>query len=189
MGVSTIALDRVGFVLGAGVAAMALAAPGVGAWASPLAVALIVGWIVWRDGVSFTIPDGSVAALALIGAAARLSAGGVSVETSLGLLADVALTGGLLWLVREGFYRLRGHDGLGLGDVKLAAAAGCLVGAAGFAVALLAASVAGLVYALLRGVGRTDRIAFGVLLAPAIGLVWGLLAFAPDLVAPLGVAG
>ncbi len=36
----------------------------------------------------------------------------------------VAVCGGVFLAVRELFFRLRGIDGLGLGDVKLAAAGG-----------------------------------------------------------------
>lgn len=195
---STAALDRASLVVGAGLAAAALALPAAAAGVTAAGVVIVVSWIVWRDGASYVIPDAAVAALALIGVAFRLAADpawshiaadAAWTDLAWSLASDVALTGGVLWLLREGFYRLRGHDGLGLGDVKLAAAAGCLIGASGFALALLAASVAGLLYALARGVGRTERIAFGVALAPAIGLVWGLIAFAPDRIAALGLAG
>jgi leader peptidase (prepilin peptidase)/N-methyltransferase len=190
MPAATALLDCVGVGLGAGVAAVLLLAPGFGApLLLPGTIALLIGWIVWRDGASYLIPDGAVAALALLGAASRVAAEGVTSAVAFDLLADVALTGGVLWLLREGFYRLRGHDGLGFGDVKLAGAAGCLVGAEGFAVALLAASLAGLAAAALRGAGRTDRIAFGVLLAPAIGLVWAALALAPVALESLVPAG
>ena len=47
------------------------------------------------------------------------------------------LCGGALYLLREGFFRLRGVDGLGLGDVKLGAAGGLWLGWEFFAVAVL----------------------------------------------------
>ncbi|MGH9679792.1 MAG: prepilin peptidase, partial [Candidatus Acidiferrales bacterium] len=40
-----------------------------------------------------------------------------------------ALAGsGLLWLVSEGYFRLRGREGMGLGDVKMMAAVGAFLG-------------------------------------------------------------
>ncbi|MFD1703833.1 prepilin peptidase [Methylopila henanensis] len=162
--------DRAAGLVGiAAAAALAVLSPG-----APLVAAAtlpLVAWIIWRDATGFVIPDPASLALAAIGVAARLADDGASLATALSLGADVALTGGALWLLREAFYRLRGHDGLGFGDVKLAAAGGCLIGAEGVAAALLAASLAGLAVAALRGAGRMDRIAFGAFFAPAIWLV------------------
>lgn len=159
--------------LAAAAAAITTAAAFAGGVALVLCAGALVAWIVWRDATSFIIPDGAVLALALLGCVARVADRGASMDEAIALTVDVALTGGVLWLVREAFYRLRGHDGLGLGDVKLGAAAGCLVGAAGFSIALLAAACAGLAVAAVRGARSGDRIAFGVLLAPA---VWVALA-------------
>jgi len=47
-------------------------------------------------------------------------------------LADAALgaaiASGLLWVVAEGYFRLRGREGMGLGDVKMMAMAGAFLG-------------------------------------------------------------
>ncbi|MGA0532419.1 prepilin peptidase [Hansschlegelia sp. KR7-227] len=173
-------LIEVAGALGALVLAAAIAlVPAVGPIGAPLGLAVVVGWIMWRDARDFVIPDGAAVALAALAFAARLSADGYSIDAALSAAADGALCGGALWIVREAYFRLRGHDGLGFGDVKLAAAAGVLVGAYGFALALLAASLAGLGVAALRARRPGERLPLGALLAPAVLAVWaaGLAAF------------
>lgn len=88
---------------------------------------------------------------------------------------------GLAWLYR----RMRGQDGLGLGDAKLLAAAGAWVGPLGLPSIVLLASLGGLAtVGLLRLKGvklkGTDALPFGPFLALAIWLVW--------LYGPLGVS-
>ena len=78
------------------------------------------------------------------------------------------------------FYRkARGFEGLGLGDVKLAAAAGAWTGFDGPPSVLLVASAAALGAVLLRSLlSRSERptlttaVPFGSFLAPAILAVW-----------------
>ncbi len=139
----------------------------------------LVVWIVWQDLLTFTISDAAVVALASLAASLRwgeASALGVPpLRVGLSAMLDVALCGGTLLMFREIFYRLRGVDGLGLGDVKLAAAGALLIGGVGFSWALFAASVAGLAaVATARLAGRVpaERLAFGAVLAPAIWGVW-----------------
>jgi leader peptidase (prepilin peptidase)/N-methyltransferase len=59
-------------------------------------------------------------------------------------LVEGALVGGLFWLVRAGYFLLRGREGLGLGDVKFAVVMGTILGyqAALLAVAIATASTA-----------------------------------------------
>ena len=84
----------------------------------------------------------------------------------------------MLWLVREAYARLRRREGLGLGDVKLAAAAGAWTGWQGLTDVVLLAALAALAFVLARAAMRrkavagTDRIAFGAFLAPALWIVW-----------------
>jgi hypothetical protein len=59
------------------------------------------------------------------------------------MAVDMGLAGGGVWLLREAYFRRHGFDSIGFGDVKLAAAGGILIGADGFASALLLASLAG----------------------------------------------
>ncbi len=89
----------------------------------------------------------------------------------------MALCGGALYLVRELFYRMRGFDGLGLGDVKLAATGGIWLGWDLFALAVLVAAMGALAYVAVRTAvdgpwPKDRRIPFAAFLAPAIWLCW-----------------
>ena len=162
-----------------GLAALVTFAPDFGAGLLvPAALALAVGWIVWRDMSDFIIPDGAAFALGALAFAARFATDGLSLETAGHAGLGGLVCGTALFAVREAYFRLRGHDGLGFGDVKLGVAAGVLVGASGFALALLAACLAGLAIAFLRGLragSRLDRLPLGALLAPAALAVWAAL--------------
>lgn len=90
---------------------------------------------------------------------------------------QVAICGGAFLAVREGYYRLKGVDGLGLGDVKLAFAAGTWLGWDLFATATLLASASALAIVLAtivrHGTWAPDRrIPLAASLAPAIWVVW-----------------
>ena len=93
-------------------------------------------------------------------------------------LGAAALGGALLYAIKELYFRWREREGLGLGDVKLAAAAGAWTGLAGLGHVLLLASLLAIGYVLarnareLRSLSATTAIAFGVFLAPAIWFVW-----------------
>jgi len=65
-------------------------------------------------------------------------------------LAGAVVGGGLLWGVRWAFQRVRGVEGLGLGDVKLMIALGALVGSERVLWIIVAGCVLGLAWALLR---------------------------------------
>lgn len=71
-------------------------------------------------------------------------------------LAGAAVGGGLLWLVRWAFRRVRGVEGLGLGDVKLMIALGALVGPERVLWIIVAGAVLGLVLAMARRRRRDD---------------------------------
>lgn len=109
------------------------------------------------------IPDGATALVALTGLA--LSMAGLSVAWTDALAASLLLGGGT-WLVRHLTSRATGREALGLGDVKLFAAAGLCVGIAGIAPLLLASAMAGLIFYLVRRQRRTDpEIPFGPCIA------------------------
>lgn len=136
-----------------------------------------VGWIIWRDSVDFIIPDGAVVVLALSGAIVRIVAAQDDWPLECLRLAFEGACCGLVFLaVRELFFRIKGFDGMGFGDVKLAMAAGILVGLEGFAWSVFAASALGLAGALLVSIRRPDlkihRLPFGALLAPVCWSVW-----------------
>lgn len=168
--------------LGAGVASFSF-------YALPTTTALVsclLGWAMLAisaiDAQRFTIPD----VLSLPAIVLGLLSSGSLLDSSHGQLVSLdhvlgALLGGAgFWLVREAYYRLRGREGLGLGDVKLAAAAGAWTGWHDLPnVVLLAAAMAlGLAIALAivrrKSLSGAERIAFGTFLAPAIWIVWSL---------------
>ncbi len=90
-------------------------------------------------------------------------------RTPFSSLLGAAIGGGGLFLVAFLYERLVGHEGMGLGDVKMLAMVGALLGAGGALVTVLLASVSGsavglALIALQRG-GRKTRLPFGVFLA------------------------
>lgn len=109
------------------------------------------------------IPDGTTAIIGLTGLA--LSLAGLSVAWTDALAASLLL-GGSTWLVRWLASHVTGREAMGLGDVKLFAAAGLWLGTAGIAPLLLASAIAGLVFRLVRQQRGTDpEIPFGPCIA------------------------
>jgi len=84
-------------------------------------------------------------------------------------LFGALLGGGLLWLVAEGYFRLRGREGMGLGDVKMMALVGAFLGPKLTFLTLfigsLAGSVLGLIFVFLFRKGQNYELPFGVFLA------------------------
>jgi leader peptidase (prepilin peptidase) / N-methyltransferase len=91
----------------------------------------------------------------------------------------MALGGGLLWLVSEAYYRWRGVEGLGMGDVKMLAMIGAFLGWPLMLLTLVLASLAGALVGLsLIAAGRGDRqlkLPFGTFLAAGavVSGLWG----------------
>jgi len=89
------------------------------------------------------------------------------------------LAAGTFYLLRALWFRMRGIEGLGLGDVKLAAVAGAWLGPGLLAPACLASALSGLVAALVmallpgRRVAMSDELPFGSFIAPMIIVFWG----------------
>jgi leader peptidase (prepilin peptidase)/N-methyltransferase len=137
-----------------------------------------LGWallaIAAADARAMVVPDLFVLPLTLAGLAAtawlapdRLASHALA---AVGALA-------LFFAIRFGYRRLRGREGLGLGDAKLMAAAGAWLGPEPLPIVVLAAALAALAVTGLRQwrEGRIDPAApvpFGAYLAPAIWLVW-----------------
>jgi leader peptidase (prepilin peptidase)/N-methyltransferase len=174
-----------------GVAIAALSLHALGPRTAPVSCAL--GWsmlaIAAIDARRFVIPD----VLSLPAIPAGLLASGYLLDPSLDQLVSLdhvigaGLGGALFWAVREAYWRLRGRQGLGLGDVKLAAAAGAWTGWQHLSEVILFATTVALGLAIARAIMRretlspTSRLAFGVFLAPSIWLVWMLRAYANGL--------
>jgi leader peptidase (prepilin peptidase)/N-methyltransferase len=132
---------------------------------------LALGWIDWRHSI---LPDVLTLPLILLGLAI---AGELTPEALWNPLAG-AICGYLgLWLVAWVYRRIRGREGLGLGDAKLLAAAGAWVGVSGLPSVLAGAAIAALVVVggLMLAGQRFDRhstLPFGPFLAAATWLVW-----------------
>jgi leader peptidase (prepilin peptidase)/N-methyltransferase len=87
-----------------------------------------------------------------------------------------ALVGsGLLWFVAEGYFRLRGREGMGLGDVKMMAAVGVFLGLKRTLMTVLAGSLLGSVIGIiLISLSKKDRnyeLPFGTFLGAGALLV------------------
>jgi len=82
---------------------------------------------------------------------------------------------GLLWVVAEGYFRLRGREGMGLGDVKMMAAVGVFLGLKRTLMTVLAGSLLGSVIGiLLISLSKKDRnyeLPFGTFLGAGALLV------------------
>ena len=159
-------------------AASLLAMPGLaGVLGAALAVTMIAIAII--DARRFIIPDKLVlAALALGFVDAWLAQSEVSAPAA---LVIAALRGfGLaiaFWILRAAYLRLRGQEGIGLGDVKLAAVAGVWLDLLAISWAIEIAALAALTVVLIRArrgrrvTGKTP-VPFGLFFAPAIWIGW-----------------
>ena len=103
-------------------------------------------------------------------------------------LMGALLGGGAFFLLRSLYFRLRGVEGLGLGDVKLAAVAGAWLGPSALAPACLVAALAALAGVLLNaqvsgrsGLDARLHVPFGSFIAPTIFIFWllGLMGVPP----------
>ncbi len=90
-------------------------------------------------------------------------------------LVGAAVGSGLLWVVSEGYFRLRGREGMGLGDVKMMLMVGAFLGMKRTLLTVLAGSllgsVIGLLLILLLRKGRDYELPFGTFLGIAAALV------------------
>jgi leader peptidase (prepilin peptidase)/N-methyltransferase len=127
------------------------------------------------DGRRQVIPDFLNAALLAVGLLRSASHG---LESLIAAAGTAALVFSAFFLIRALHYHLRGIMGLGLGDVKFLAAASAWIGVEGLSLAVLAASLSGLLYVLVRssllatGLSGSARIAFGPHLSLGLAVVW-----------------
>jgi leader peptidase (prepilin peptidase)/N-methyltransferase len=160
------------------VAASVLVVPGfAGVLGGALALVMIAIAVI--DARNFIIPNKLVlAALALGCLDAWMAQSGASAPVAL----LVAVLRGLgvavaFWILRAGYVRLRGREGIGLGDIKLAGVAGIWLDLLAIALAIEIAALAALAVVLLRALrGRrvtgTTPVPFGLFFAPAIWICW-----------------
>ncbi len=90
-------------------------------------------------------------------------------------LLGAALGSGLLWLVSEAYFRLRGREGMGMGDVKMMLMVGAFLGAKRTLLTIFAGSLLGSILGLaFMAVRRKDsnyELPFGTFLGMAALLV------------------
>ena len=132
---------------------------------------LVLAVVDWRD---YRLPDVITLPLAAMGLGSAVLLPAEHVLDHAGAAAGAFA---VLWGIGWGYKRLRGKEGMGLGDAKLAAAAGAWLGAEPLPSVLLLASVSGIVWILMssaiRGRAQLEkRIPFGVPLTASIWIVW-----------------
>jgi leader peptidase (prepilin peptidase) / N-methyltransferase len=153
-----------------------LTAPGLlGILGAGLALVMIAIAVI--DARHFLIPNELVLSGLVLGLAAAAAQPGRWVTNVAGA-AGRGLVVALLFLAFRTLYRLlRGREGIGLGDVKLAAVAGAWLGWTAVALAIDIAALSALAAVLLdtlrgRKFTATTRVPFGLFFAPAIWLAW-----------------
>jgi leader peptidase (prepilin peptidase)/N-methyltransferase len=175
-------IARAAFVVVAAAAALAsiAAAPDArGLLGAGLAV--LMGAIALHDARRFIIPNAlNAAALALaLAHAVALDPGAAADEVALAL-ARVAVAAGVFLAIKLGYRAVRGREGLGMGDVKLAGVAGAWLDWFAILVAVEIAVLAALGVHLLRQFAKkrllraSAALPFGLYLAPAIWVAWFL---------------
>lgn len=138
----------------------------------------IMIWIAAVDARRFRIPNTAVVLAAVLG----LVHAGVGELGSPENMAIALTRGAVLALMfaalRSGYKLIRRREGLGFGDVKLAAAAGIWLDWDSAAITIALASLAGLLfyachqYFAGRSLLATSRVPFGLFFAPAIWMGW-----------------
>lgn len=140
-------------------------------------LALVMIAIAVIDARHFLIPNELVLSGLVLGLGAAAAQPGRWAANVAGA-AGRGLVVALLFLAFRTLYRqLRGREGIGLGDVKLAAVAGAWLGWTAVALAIDIAALSALAAVLLdtlrgRKFTATTRVPFGLFFAPAIWLAW-----------------
>ena len=162
----------------AGVAVSLYAAPGLsGICGAGLAV--LTAAVAVADRRAFLIPNSLNLAVAALGAIDVVVESPGDWRDALSEAALRAAVAAMFFLAFRILYRrIRGREGMGLGDVKLAGAAGFWLDLRGLAIAVEIAAVTGLAVVMVarwragRRLDRFEKLPFGALFAPAIWLCW-----------------
>ena len=158
---------------------------GLGLWAAYvmppgflLAASCVLGWtllvLATVDMLALRLPD--LLTLPLI-AAGLVVSWFLPERDLLGHAIGAAVGLAAFWSIAMLYRAMRGQEGLGMGDMKLAAAAGAWLGWQALAFVVLLACAVGLVWVgiatMRRGRAALDeRIPFGIALAFAIWIIW-----------------
>ncbi len=140
--------------------------------ASALLVVLL-GLVTAIDLRTLRIPDPLNAVLVITGLGATWALGGSLLAALIGVCVGYAA----IFIINEAFRRVRGRDGVGLGDAKLLAGAGAWLGWTGLPFVVLIGSAMGLAFvAAARIAGRKidaqHALPFGPFLCAGILIVW-----------------
>lgn len=162
--------------LGVGIASI-LVAPGLaGLLGAGLGFVMIA--VAAFDAHYFIIPNKLSGAAIALGFAAAATARDTSIAASIAsaILRGIVLAF-LFYAFRLVYRTLRGREGMGLGDVKLAGVAGVWLGWIAVSLAIDIAALAALAVVLLGALRRrpftgASKVPFGLFLAPAIWVGW-----------------
>lgn len=142
--------------------------------AESVLLAFALAWASAVDIDRFLLPNALTLGLAFVGlGGGALRGTDALIASALGAVIGYAMLAGAGWL----YHRLRGRDGLGLGDAKLLGAAGAWLGWPALPTVLLLASCAALILVgagalIRRKLDRAAPIAFGPFLAAGFWLSW-----------------
>ena len=168
----------VGIIAVAAVGASLMSAPGgIGLLGAGLALLMLTIAVI--DRRSFIIPDALNAAAAGLGIVHAVAQDPDAMTLACSLAAIRGITFASLFMaIRVAYARVRGREGLGLGDIKLAGAAGVWLDWSMMPVAIQIAAFTALAvygtqqFALGRPIAATSRLPFGLFFAPAIWICW-----------------
>ncbi len=157
-------------------------APGMNgvAGAALAGISLAIAIVDYRRMV---IPDELNGLALLVGlASAGLRSSAAPFAAILDAVIRAATMFAVFFVFRLSYRRLRGVEGMGLGDVKLAAAAGAWLDWPDLPIAVDIAALAALAAALFARLGGreltlTAKVPFGVFFAPSIWACWALAAW------------
>lgn len=163
----------------AGVGAVMLFGPGPAALAAAVFFWSLIALAVIDLETGF-LPDAITLPFALAGLA--VNAWGLFVPWQ-GALIGAVVGYAAFWLIAEAFYRLRGVEGLGLGDAKLLAALGAWLGWQALPPIVFIGSIIGLFWALIvrltgKKISAHTALPFGPALATGGAVVFVIMAMA-----------
>jgi leader peptidase (prepilin peptidase) / N-methyltransferase len=174
------------FLIGAAGAGAVLTSIAVAPGLSGVAGASLAGLmlaIAFIDRRWMIIPDEFNALAFIVGlVAAGIGEGAVATAAISQALIRASLMFLLFFAFRAGFRAVRGVEGMGLGDVKLAAVAGVWLEWAYLPVVVEIAALSAIAVALYsrfrgRGFDPKARLPFGAFFAPSIWICWALAAW------------
>ena len=138
-----------------------------------IAISMPLVWASFADWFTLEIPDTASLSVAAMGVLYALFSdlGTIWIQLVAGVLTFVAF-----WALGEVYFRIKAHEGFGIGDAKLIAASVTLLGPQNLPFLLLLASVGGIIAILLQNDQKSQKslervIPFGPFIAYATFVV------------------